>query len=31
VPRGFIARMQRGDPSDPLLLQVLPQARELGA
>jgi EF-P beta-lysylation protein EpmB len=30
VPRGFIARMRRGDPHDPLLLQVLPQARELG-
>jgi EF-P beta-lysylation protein EpmB len=30
VPRGFIARMRRGDPNDPLLLQVLPQARELG-
>jgi EF-P beta-lysylation protein EpmB len=29
VPRGFIARMRRGDPRDPLLLQVLPQAREL--
>jgi EF-P beta-lysylation protein EpmB len=29
VPRGFIARMRRGDPHDPLLLQVLPQAREL--
>jgi len=30
VPRGFVARMQRGDPNDPLLLQVLPQAREFG-
>ncbi|HZX92181.1 MAG TPA: EF-P beta-lysylation protein EpmB [Rudaea sp.] len=30
VPRGFIARMRSGDPNDPLLLQVLPQARELG-
>jgi EF-P beta-lysylation protein EpmB len=30
VPRGFIARMRRGAPNDPLLLQVLPQARELG-
>ena len=30
VPRGFIARMRRGDPRDPLLLQVLPQAAELG-
>ncbi len=28
VPRGFAARMRRGDPRDPLLLQVLPQARE---
>lgn len=30
VPRGFIARMRRGDPADPLLLQVLPRAAELG-
>ena len=30
VPRGFVARMRRGDPADPLLLQVLPQASELG-
>lgn len=29
VPRGFVARMRKGDPEDPLLLQVLPQAREL--
>jgi EF-P beta-lysylation protein EpmB len=29
VPRGFVARMRRGDPSDPLLLQVLPAAAEL--
>jgi EF-P beta-lysylation protein EpmB len=29
VPRGFIARMRQGDPSDPLLLQVLPQLAEL--
>jgi EF-P beta-lysylation protein EpmB len=29
VPRGYVARMHRGDPSDPLLLQVLPQAAEL--
>jgi EF-P beta-lysylation protein EpmB len=29
VPRGFVKRMRRGDPSDPLLLQVLPQAAEL--
>jgi len=31
VPRGFIARMRRGDPRDPLLLQVLAQPRELAA
>ena len=30
VPRGFVARMQPGDAADPLLLQVLPQAAELG-
>lgn len=30
VPRGFAARMRRGDTTDPLLLQVLPQAAELG-
>jgi EF-P beta-lysylation protein EpmB len=30
VPRGFVARMRRGDAADPLLLQVLPQAAELG-
>jgi EF-P beta-lysylation protein EpmB len=29
VPRGFAARMRRGDPADPLLLQVLPRAAEL--
>ena len=29
VPRGFAARMRRGDASDPLLLQVLPRAPEL--
>jgi EF-P beta-lysylation protein EpmB len=29
VPRGFAARMRRGDPTDPLLLQVLPRAAEL--
>ena len=29
VPRGFLARMRRGDPRDPLLLQVLPLADEL--
>lgn len=28
VPRGFVARMRRGDPVDPLLLQVLPAQRE---
>ncbi|WP_266181234.1 EF-P beta-lysylation protein EpmB [Dyella humicola] len=28
VPRGFAARMRQGDPTDPLLLQVLPQAAE---
>lgn len=28
VPRGFIARMRHGDPTDPLLLQVLPRAAE---
>jgi len=30
VPRGFAAKMRHGDPADPLLLQVLPQAAELG-
>nr|WP_182517879.1 EF-P beta-lysylation protein EpmB [Dokdonella fugitiva] len=30
VPRGFVARMRHGDPADPLLRQVLPQAAELG-
>ncbi|MBT8506636.1 EF-P beta-lysylation protein EpmB [Coxiella-like endosymbiont of Rhipicephalus sanguineus] len=29
VPSGFIARMEKGNPQDPLLLQVLSQAREL--
>lgn len=29
VPRGFVARMRKGDPNDPLLLQVLPQQVEL--
>ena len=29
VPRGFVNRMRRGDPRDPLLLQVLPVAAEL--
>lgn len=28
VPRGFVQRMQIGDPNDPLLLQVLPQHAE---
>ncbi|HSL16536.1 MAG TPA: EF-P beta-lysylation protein EpmB [Methylomirabilota bacterium] len=28
VPRGFVARMRRGDPADPLLRQVLPVADE---
>jgi EF-P beta-lysylation protein EpmB len=31
VPRGFVARMRRGDPRDPLLLQVLPLGAELDA
>ena len=30
VPRGFVAKMRHGDAADPLLLQVLPQAAELG-
>jgi len=29
VPRAFLSRMQPGDPDDPLLLQVLPSAREM--
>jgi EF-P beta-lysylation protein EpmB len=29
VPRGFVARMRRGDPRDPLLRQVLPIGEEL--
>jgi EF-P beta-lysylation protein EpmB len=29
VPHSFIARMRRGDPADPLLLQVLAHPREL--
>jgi EF-P beta-lysylation protein EpmB len=29
VPRGFIARMRRGDPHDPLLRQIWPHADEL--
>jgi EF-P beta-lysylation protein EpmB len=28
VPRGYVARMRRGDPTDPLLRQVLPVAAE---
>lgn len=28
VPRGFAARMRKGDPNDPLLLQVWPRAAE---
>lgn len=28
VPHGFAARMKKGDPNDPLFLQVWPQARE---
>ena len=28
VPRGFVSRMRRGDPHDPLLRQVLPLAQE---
>jgi L-lysine 2,3-aminomutase len=31
VPRAFVALMRRGDPRDPLLLQVLPLAAELAA
>src|SRR5438128_1048393 len=29
VPRSFVARMKKGDPNDPLLLQVLPVYNEL--
>ncbi len=29
VPRGFVAKMRKEDPHDPLLLQVLPLAKEL--
>lgn len=29
VPRSFVAKMRRGDPRDPLLLQVLPLQAEL--
>lgn len=28
VPRAFVSRMRKGDPADPLLLQVLPRAAE---
>ena len=28
VPRGYVSQMRRGDPSDPLLLQVAPRLRE---
>ncbi len=31
VPRGFVTRMERANPHDPLLLQVLPLADELTA
>ncbi|MGH8272893.1 MAG: EF-P beta-lysylation protein EpmB [Gammaproteobacteria bacterium] len=31
APRGYIARMRRGDPEDPLLRQILPAAAELAA
>jgi EF-P beta-lysylation protein EpmB len=31
VPRGFVARMRKGDPHDPLLRQVLPATEELHA
>jgi EF-P beta-lysylation protein EpmB len=31
VPRSFVAKMRRGDPRDPLLLQVLPLAAETRA
>jgi EF-P beta-lysylation protein EpmB len=29
VPRSYVARMRKGDPADPLLLQVLPLADEM--
>ncbi len=29
VPRGFVERMEKGNPNDPLLRQVLPTAEEL--
>ncbi len=28
VPRGFVAKMKKGDPDDPLLRQILPLAKE---
>lgn len=31
VPRGFVARMRKGDPGDPLLRQVLPLGAETAA
>ena len=31
VPRGFVARMRKGDPADPLLRQVLPVPDEIEA
>jgi EF-P beta-lysylation protein EpmB len=31
VPRGFVARMRKGDPHDPLLRQVWPHGDELAA
>ena len=31
VPKGYVARMRRGDPHDPLLRQVLPLGVELAA
>ena len=31
VPRGYLGRMRRGDPKDPLLGQVLPVDREMEA
>ncbi len=31
VPRPYLSRICRGDPTDPLLLQVLPRAAELAA
>src|SRR5215831_16750475 len=31
VPRSFVTRIRRGDPFDPLLLQILPLSAELDA